>query len=88
MTRVRLWTVDNVAPLMTIAVVLALDVFVVARASIVRLLHLSLDTNLLVGVAAFSVAVLLPNWVVLEMNMQEARTARRVRSVEDFRGLP
>ena len=30
----------------------------------------------------------LPNWVVLEMNMLEARTARRMRSVAEVRGLP
>ncbi len=88
MKRARLWTVDNVAPLMTIGVVLALDVFVVARAGLAHWLHLPLDPNLLVGVAAFSVAVLLPNWVIVEMNLLEARVARRTRAVEDFRGLP
>ncbi|MDQ0462361.1 hypothetical protein QO010_000109 [Caulobacter ginsengisoli] len=88
MNRPRLWTVDNVAPLMTIGVVLALDVFVVARTGLARWLNLPLDPNLLIGVAAFSVAVLLPNWVVVEMNMLEARVAKRARAVEDFRGLP
>jgi hypothetical protein len=88
MKRVRLWTVDNVAPLMTIGVVLALDVFVVARASLAQWLHLPLDPNLLVGVAAFSAAVLLPNWVVVEMNLLEARATRRVRTVEDIRPGP
>jgi uncharacterized membrane protein (DUF485 family) len=83
MKRVRLWTADNVAPLMTIAVVLALDVFVVLRAVTARWLHLPLDPNLLVGVAAFSAAVLLPNWVVLEMNMLEARAALRRQAVTD-----
>ena len=88
MNRPRLWTVDNVAPLMTIGVVLALDVFVVARTGMARWLHLPLDVNLLVGVAAFSVAVLLPNWVIVEVNLLEARAVRRARAVEDFRGLP
>jgi hypothetical protein len=88
MKRVPLWTAENVAPLMTIAVVLALDVFVVARAGLARWLHLPLDPNLLVGVAAFSAAVLLPNWVVLEMNQLEARAARRRAAVADVRGLP
>lgn len=88
MKRVQLWTADNVAPLMTIAVVLALDVFVGARAAVAQSLGLPLDTNLLTGVAAFSLAVLLPNWVIIEMNQLEARAARRGAAVADIRGLP
>lgn len=88
MKRVPLWTADNVAPLMTIAVVLALDIFVVLRALTARWLHLPLDPSLLIGVAAFSAAVLLPNWLVLEINMVEARVARRRRAVSDIIPLP
>lgn len=88
MKRVPLWTADNVAPLMTIAVVLALDGFVVLRAAAARWLHWPLDPGLLVGVAAFSAAVLLPNWAVIEMNQLEARQARRRAAVADVRGLP
>jgi hypothetical protein len=83
MKRVRLWSVDNVTPLMTIGVVLALDGFVGARAALALWLRLTLDQNLLVGVAAFSLAVVLPNWVVIEMNLLEARTARRALAVQD-----
>lgn len=88
MKRVPLWTADNVAPLMTIAVVLALDVFVVARAGLARWLHLPLDTGLLVGVAVFSAAVVAPNWLVVEMNQFEARAARRRAAVRDIRPFP
>ena len=85
MKRVPLWTADNVAPLMTIAVVLALDVFVVARAILAYCLRLPLDPNLLVGVAVFSAAVMTPNWLVVEMNQFEARAARRKAAVADIR---
>lgn len=87
MKRIPVWTADNVAPLMTIGVVLALDLFVVARAAAARWLHWPLDPGLLIGVAAFSAAVLLPNWAVIEMNQLEARQARRREAVRDIRGM-